>query len=36
MCGVASRIGADELISRGTISMNGKNHDTLGITLDPE
>mgnify|MGYP000379421926 CR=1 FL=1 len=36
MCGVASRRGADELISRGAISINGKNHDTLGVTIDPE
>lgn len=36
MCGVSSRRGADELINRGAISINGKYQSTLGCTIDPQ
>lgn len=36
MCGVASRRGADELISRGVVSVNGKNLGKPGSTIDPD
>lgn len=36
MCGVSSRRGADELITKGVVSINGKNERSLGCTIDPE
>lgn len=36
MCGVSSRRGADELIAKGDISINGKNEKSLGCTIDPD
>lgn len=37
MCGVASRRGADELISRGFVTVNGKNQSNLlGSIIDPD
>ena len=36
MCGVSSRRGADNLISDGVVSVNGKNERNLGSTIDPD
>ena len=36
MCGVSSRRGADNLISDGVVSINGKNERNLGSTIDPD
>ena len=36
MCGVSSRRGADELITKGVVSINGETERNLGCTIDPE
>jgi len=36
MCGVSSRRNADELIIRGSVSINGEIERSLGHTIDPE
>ncbi|GJM15732.1 MAG: putative RNA pseudouridine synthase [Thermodesulfobacteriota bacterium] len=36
ICGISSRRGADNLISDGVVSVNGKNERNLGSTIDPD
>ena len=36
MCGVSSRRNADELIRKGSVSINGEIERSLGHTIDPE
>ena len=36
MCGVSSRRGADDLIKKGAVSINGTIENNLGCTVDPE